>query len=357
MESFNEEAKFLILYNNIENRENGNNFSHVILQNLFVNYRAVNVVILHASDAFEYDIYTADPFRDQINCGKIKPDVIGRCENGRLVNFNFTRQHLKVDKVPDTMENCTFHFCARVQEPFVNEGCQSGLEILILQFLQNVLRINIDVKCSNLDRGELTEDGLWSGLLGAVRKDACDIIAGAFFPDHEVHADFASTEFYLQDFYTFFVRKADFAPRWIGLIKIFKIRAWTAFGVVLIVSWIFWWIMGNMSKESSPHRQLLLTLINVVAVSLSVSANNRPVLNPLRVFFAFFALYALTITAIYTSKLIIVFTHPVLGYQINTIEEILMNNFSIGGREENQVIILFLILIFIFQFTFTLGLV
>lgn len=292
---------------------------------------------MYASDAFTYEIYTADPFRDRSNCGKIKAEVIGKCENGKLADYDSTRQDLIIEKVPDTMENCTFQLCARVQEPFVNEGCGSGLEILIVQFLQNTLRVNINILCSDLDRGEIEEDGQWSGLLGSVREDDCDIVAGAFFPDHEVHADFAATEFYFQDFYTFFVKKADYAPRWMGLVKIFKVKAWTAFGVVLIVSWIFWWIMGNISKEEPPHRKFLLTLVNVVAVSLSVSANNRPVLNPLRMFFAFFALYSLTITAIYTSKLITVFTNPKMDYQIDSIEEILFNNFSIGGRQENYV--------------------
>jgi hypothetical protein len=53
-------------------------------------------------------------------------------------------------------------------------------------------------------------------------------------------------------------------------------------------------------------------------------------------FFSFFAIYSLTITAIYTSKLITVFTNPVLDYQIDTIQEIIDQNFSIGGRNENK---------------------
>lgn len=335
--SFNEEAKFLILHNNPKNRSNGNEISLRILDNLF-SYRAVNVVVMHASDAFSYDIYTGDPFRDPSTCGKMKADNIGRCENGELSNFNVTQHHLSIDRIPDVMENCTFKFCARVQEPFVKEGCHDGLEILIMKFLQNVMKINVDIECSDMDRGELDENGEWTDLLGLVRRDSCDIVGGAFFPDFEVHADFAATEFYFQDFYTFYVKRADLAPRWIGLVTIFKIRAWTAFGVVLIISWIFWWIMGCISRprEGIQHRQIILTLINVIAVQLGVSANNRPLHNSLRMFFSFFAIYSLTINAIYTSKLITVFTNPVHDYQIDTIQEILDKNFSIGGRTENM---------------------
>lgn len=295
---------------------------------------------MYASDAFSYDIYTGDPYHGddetKIQCGKMRTLRIGKCNDGNLVNGMSTRKQLRKSKVPATLQGCTFNFCARVQEPFVNEGCQDGLEIHIMNFLKEEMDFEINVTCSELDRGEPNEDGTWSDLLGEVRDDSCDIIAGAFFPDHEVHAEFAATEFYLQDFYSFYVQKAALEPRWKGLINIFKIRAWTAFGVVLIVSWISWFVLGIVSSEPNPHRQILLTFMNVLAVSLGVSANNRPVYSPLRVFFSMLALYALTITAIYTSKLIIVFTHPKYDHQIDSIEEILETGMTIGGREENM---------------------
>jgi hypothetical protein len=300
---------------------------------LFVEYRAVNVVVLYATDAFSYDIFTGDPYHGAaVECGKMKAIHIGRCTHGKIADKELTKKYLEMDKVPSEMSQCTFVFCARVQEPFINRGCQDGLEIQIMHVLQDVMQFKINTSCSRLDRGELEEDGSWSDLLGQVRNDACDIVAGAFFPDHEVHRDFAATEFYLQDFYTFYVQKAPFEPRWKGLVTIFKIKAWTAFGVVLIVSWIFWYFMGSISKESQQHRQLSLTFMNVLAVSLGSSANNRPLYSPLRMFFSFLALYALTITAIYTSKLIIVFTHPKLSHQIDSIEEILENEIPLGGR-------------------------
>lgn len=295
------------------------------------------MVVLYAVDAFSYDIYTSDPYHgSKVDCGKMKALHIGKCMNGKIVDNQVTKQHLMADKIPSEIRECTFNFCARVQEPFVNEGCKDGLEIIIMQMLQAEMGFQINITCSELDRGEPDENGKWSDLLGEVRDDACDIIAGAFFPDHEVHADFAATEFYLQDFYTFYVQKAGLEPRWIGLVTIFKIRAWTAFGVVLVVSWIFWFVLGRISGESNHHGQVALTFMNVLAVSLGVSANNRPVNSPLRVFFSILALYALTITAIYTSKLITVFTNPKYSHQINSIEEILESGMPIGGRLENM---------------------
>lgn len=335
--SFNEEGKFLILVHNPAQRDGGRFVAWDILNTLFVKHRAVNVVVLYASDAFSYDIYTGDPYHgNAVECGKMKTLNIGKCSQGRIVDPEFTNERLMANKVPSEMKHCTFNFCARVQEPFVNEGCQDGLEIQIMHFLQKEMGFKINTTCSTLDRGEPNEDGGWSDLLGEVRRDSCDIIAGGFFPDHEVHADFAATEFYLQDFYTFYVQKAALAPRWEGLVKIFKIKAWAATGVVLIVSWISWFILGVVSREPHQHHQLVLTFMNVLAVTLGVSANNRPIYSPLRVFFSMLALYALTITAIYTSKLITVFTNPKYSYQIDSIEELLETELSIGGRLENM---------------------
>lgn len=335
--SFNEEAKYLILINNPSQRDGGKLAAGEILELLFDKYRAVNTAILYATDAFSYDIYTGDPYHgDEVECGKMTTLNIGKCDNGKIVDHKFTQEQLRINKIPAEMKSCTFNFCARVQEPFVNEGCEDGLEILIMKTLQEEMGFNIVTRCSKLDRGEPDENGTWSDLLGQVRDDACDIIAGAFFPDPEVHADFAATEFYLQDFYTFYVQKAPLAPRWKGLITIFRIRAWCAFGVVLIVSWIFWFLMGIISHEPYQHRQFILTLMNVLAVSLGVSANNRPIFSPLRVFFCILGLYALTITAIYTSKLITVFVHPMFDHQIDSIDELLEIGLPIGGRLENM---------------------
>lgn len=188
-QSFNEEGKFLILLNNPNQREGGKHVAWKVLNTLFKSYRAVNVVVLYASDAFSYDIYTGDPYHGNIvECGKMKTLHIGKCAYGNFLDQKATEKHLAMNKVPSEMHQCTFNLCARVQEPFVNEGCQDGLEIQIMHILQEEMGFKINTTCSKLDRGELNEDGTWSDLLGEVRDDACDIIAGAFFPDQEVHA-------------------------------------------------------------------------------------------------------------------------------------------------------------------------
>ncbi|CAO1435968.1 unnamed protein product [Diamesa serratosioi] len=330
--SFNANGKFLILFNNPTDRARSTELSLQMLELLFVKYNVVNGVIAYGSDAFSYDIYTGDPYHNE--CGKMQALKIGKCQYGAFTHAELTKSMLKVNKVPNHMERCTFNLCARVQEPFINEDCNDGLEIQIIHFLQEEMGFNINISCSTMERGEPTDNGSWSDLLGKVRKDTCDIIAGAFFPDHEVHRDFATTEFYLQDYYTFYVQLAPFEARWKGLVTIFKENTWYAFGVVLLVSWGFWNVLGYCSNEPAQHSQFVLTFLNVLSVSLGVSANNRPTLSSLRVFFNILSLYALTITTIYTSKLMTVFTYPAYDHQVDSLEELVAAGYPIGGRLE-----------------------
>lgn len=46
-------------------------------------------------------------------------------------------------KVPETLPNCTFRFCARVAEPYVNEGCTSGLEVDIIDVLKQKFEFKV----------------------------------------------------------------------------------------------------------------------------------------------------------------------------------------------------------------------
>lgn len=346
--SFNEEAKYFVIFNNPDERVESKAIACEFMNILFTQYRAINVVVMFANEAFKYEIITGNPYRGDgescvkssrrksSTCGKMKFIHVGMCTRGQLSNRNEVQRILEIDKIPKEMDDeCVFRFCARVQEPFVNQGCHDGLEIQIMNFLQLEMGFKLEVTCLNMDRGEPLSDGNWSFLLGEVREDTCDIIAGAFFPDHDVHADFAATDFYLQDFYTFYVPKAPYEARWKGLITIFKPQLWYASLTVFIIAWIFWFILGKLSDEPPQHRQLIIVFLHVLAVTFSISINNRPVLNPLRIFFAILALYSLILSSLYTSKLITVFTNPKFDYQFDSVEELLETDLLIGGRSEN----------------------
>lgn len=168
-----------------------------------------------------------------------------------------------------------------------------------------------------------------------LQKRECDLLAGGFFPDNDVHVDFAVTNTYMQDTYTWYVPKAALEAPWRGLVDIFQHQTWLLFTLILGIAASAWWIFGRATAyEHLAHRQPSLVGLNTWAVFLSISANNRPDRTPLRVFFIMLALYGLTVTTVYTSNLITLFTDPHHETQIDTVEAIIAAGLPMGGREE-----------------------
>lgn len=148
---------------------------------LFKQYRAINVVVMFANDAFSYVIYTGNSYgvwgescgensQTSSTCGRMKIITVGMCTRGQLSDRKQIETFLKMDKIPDKMaDDCVFRFCARVYEPFIDESCQEGLEIQIMNFLQSEMGFKLNTTCLNMDRGEPIGNGSWSHLLGEVR--------------------------------------------------------------------------------------------------------------------------------------------------------------------------------------------
>lgn len=99
---------------------------------------------------------------------------------------------------------------------------------------------------------------------------------------------------------------------------------------ILILSTAAWYFFGRTTAETKPHKNVALVIMNSFSVFLGVTANNRPILSPLRIFFLTLALYGMNLTTIYTSKLINVFTNPPYDDQIDTIGEIVESKLPIG---------------------------
>lgn len=127
-----------------------------------------------------------------------------------------------------------------------------------------------------------------------------------------------------------YVYIAPLQPSWLGLITIFQYYTWMVFVGMFLLATITWYLLGRAMPERKPHKRIALCMLNSWSVFLCISANNRPEWSPLRVFFIILALYGLTVTTIYTSKLITVFTSPAYEEQIDTIEEIIDSGLPIG---------------------------
>ncbi|KFB50009.1 AGAP011943-PA-like protein [Anopheles sinensis] len=334
--AFNPRGKFIVLYNNPNDRDSDQRLANDVLQLMFIGHHSVNVLFAFAFDATGYSIYTGDPYHGTKDCGQMKPLKVATVVNGSFTNGALARAMINIPKVPPEMEACTFLLCTRVAPPFIDMDCQHGLELQIMDLLQQSMKFKVNVSCSEMDRGELLDDGNWTDLLGLMRADDCDIIAGGFNPDFDVHDEFGSTTPYLQDYHTWFVPMAGTDARWKLLVLIFDLKTWELFAFVLLISALAWRFVGQFLPEAAPHKQLAMCFLNTWCVFLCISSNNRPGCHALRIFFVALALYGLNVTTIYTSILFTILTDPPRAYQVDSIEEILASNIPIGGRLDSE---------------------
>lgn len=75
--------------------------------------------------------------------GSLQPILLDICQNGYLKQPELTKQWLLTPKIPEILPDCTFKFCARIAEPLVYPGCKSGLEIDIINVLQDQLEFKV----------------------------------------------------------------------------------------------------------------------------------------------------------------------------------------------------------------------
>ncbi|XP_037024283.1 uncharacterized protein LOC119066111 [Bradysia coprophila] len=338
--SWNPGARFLVLFNNPDVRIDANGYSGVDIASKFFDllYNRFNVaraVILYASGIKTYNIYVTNPYKNEGDCRSLKPILIDVCDNGILKHTELTKISIRAARVPEKVPACTFTFCTRESEPYIEENCTSGLEIDIVRTIQDIMKFQTNIICSSLPRGDM-HNGSWTGLLRLVREDKCDFVFGGFFPDNDVHEDFGHTSSYFEDTYTWYIYFAPLRPRWKGLIEIFQSETWLLLIGTLFIAGLSWFVFGKAMAETNSNKKLVLCVMNSLAVILGISSNNRPDYTPLRIFFVLLALYGLNVTTIYTSKLITVFTEPAHEQQITTIQEILKERIPIGGQEEYE---------------------
>ncbi|XP_037809204.1 glutamate receptor ionotropic, delta-2 [Lucilia sericata] len=337
MLSWNPGARFIILYNNVNNYHKEMETARLIFEEMLYNFYVHRVALMYATSSIKYSVLLMD-YYNETSCRHLEIKSFATCQEGRFKPENIALLDLQLQKFVNsiTLNNCTFYMCASIAAPFIEADCLSGLELRIIGFIKSRLKFNINQTCERESRGVEEKDGNWSGLLGRLNERSCDFIVGGFYPDNDVIQSFWVSDTYLDDSYTWFIKLADPRPPWMALYAIFKNMTWLACILMLILTWITWFILVNFLPEPLYARELSLTGINNLAVTICVSANERPICGASRIFFIFLALYGLNLTSTYTSKLIAVFANPGFLHQIDNLQEVKEAGIPYGGLEESR---------------------
>ncbi|CAD7011378.1 unnamed protein product [Ceratitis capitata] len=336
MVSWNPGARFLLLYNNPLRRDSEHEIAMELFTLLQKQYYVHQIGLLYSTGRVDYSFLVMD-YYNNANCRTIRVSKIGECKNGiPQPTAAEVKRKLRRFERDIEIKNCTFKMCAAVSAPFVERDCRTGLELLIVSFMRSRLNFKIQQTCEEENRGVREENGTWTGLLGKLFDRDCDFVLGGFYPDDEVNENFWASTCYLSDSYTWFIKLADPRPAWIALLHIFKEETWICFIVLLLLTWIFWYFFVNMLPEPKDHKDFSLAGINAMAVSICVTVEERPECFASRIFFLAATFYGMNVVAIYTSKLISVFTDPGYLHQIHDLEEVIAADIAFGGPDENQ---------------------
>ncbi|KAM7342062.1 ionotropic receptor 60a [Cochliomyia hominivorax] len=336
MLSWNPGARFLVLYNNAKNRNREMETARQIFEELLYNFYVHNVAVLYATTPTKYSVLLMD-YYNVTSCRELEILKLSVCQDGRFIPDSLGLLDMKLKQIFNsiTLNNCTFYMCASIAAPFVEPDCTYGLELRIIGFIKNRLKFDIDQKCEFVTRG-VFESGNWTGLLGRLNEKSCDFIMGGYYPDNDVIKSFWVSDTYLDDSYTWYVKLADRRPPWMALYAIFKNLTWLSCIGMLFLTWITWFTLVHFLPEPLYTREISLIGINNMAVTICVSANERPICGSSRLFFIFLALYGLNLTSTYTSKLIAVFANPGFQHQIDNLREVQKAGIPYGGIEESR---------------------
>lgn len=168
-------------------------------------------------------------------------------------------------------------------------------------------------------------------LIFALYFSHADIFIGALDENSVIKNHLIASRPYYFDHLTWCVQKAKPIPKWQNISYLFE--DWTAiaslFGLlILLVAVSYFMMVVEQTKKSSLD---LLQIIFCCALGLSVVF--RPQSNPLRILFGFGILAGMIFSTLTSSILLTIATNPIQRPQIQTIQETLIQNFTLVGDQ------------------------
>lgn len=144
MLSWNPGARFLILYNNVNDRNKPMETARAIFQFMMDTFYIHRVGLVYATEDKEYDFLLMDYF-DSSSCRTLQVKNFTKCRNDQLEMKNSRGLAAKLDSFFNSLSltNCTFNMCASIAAPFVEDDCVFGLEMRIIGFIKTRLNFNV----------------------------------------------------------------------------------------------------------------------------------------------------------------------------------------------------------------------
>lgn len=252
--------------------------------------------------------------------------TIDHCVKGKLLNL---RQYYS-GKITNFF-NCTIKVVANSIEPFVIDK-NEGFEILMLEEIGKKLNITFLTHITEDDSwGDKTIDGNWSKGLGEVHSNRC-IGVGAFYTLAEFLQDFDFARSHFSAKLVWVVPIAGDVPKWRVLTVIFSWYLWLLCIGLIIFGGFFLRLVSSFSKsEFKIYKKIGHDVFFSYQIMMMNVIPHQPQSDLTRLVFLALSVFSIIISATYTSSLINYLTLTQKEHQVDSVDDILHQEYDIGG--------------------------
>jgi len=239
----------------------------------------------------------------------VRPRFVGQqqrlFQNHRFLNLN----KCVITGAPAVFEPIVF--------PPINNSYYEGIEVRIFRTLSKYLNFTINYKePTEADPWTSSVNGTPAGIIGQLHRQEADITISGILLSYEKAQIAEPLNTYFSDDFTWIGPAARTTPPWKAVFLVFGVRMWISLGICYvfsIIAFFFLYFRKHHMAEDMSHSFIIMCGVNL-NIPMSSYVMTKSVI---RIFFASYLCFALTVNAIYISGLYQMLSH---GLKIDLID-------------------------------------
>lgn len=282
-----------------------------------------SVLVAPSAGGGAVDAFAWHPFRNR--CGEYhvpkKVDACAAAAGGATDLFD--------DRVPHVFRNCTVRVAAFNWPPMTvlspGRTMLRGMDVGVVQLMSRFGNVRLEVhEVSGKQRwGIKSPNGTWNGGFGMLSRHQADVLIGGpiMTPERiEMFDSVPPRQVIRFQIYTPLPRRL---PYWRNMLNVFSGHFWlTVFAVFLLTSALLWLSGVHLPSERRAFADAGHCLVVSWSVLCSVSAGRQPASVSSKMVFLSWTVYALHVSAVYTSMQLIYLYRPKYERPMRTIDDV-----------------------------------
>lgn len=280
----------------------------------------------------ELQLYTWLPYTSHAYCEDLKVALIDKWTSKR--EFAFKAQ-LFPEKVPKTFHGCKSKVTTFIYPPAVTKTPDLKYTGLELKYLTIVFKkLNLTVEYNEIPYIFKSHYQQFYYAISKLQPASLDMSVG-ILPFGGINVSAESTRSYFDFKLKWYVPCPEHASRWRSFYQFFSLNVWMCFCLFIVLAVITMWLLARYStkfsiRESTNYMTIMNCAYNVWAITIGISAHEKPVSNSLRMFFVVWVWYSLALTTVYQAYFVGFIVNPGFEKSLSTLNDILESGIEYG---------------------------